>query len=244
MNKEAIQKLYSRYRNIIFPVLVGLAGMVLIVLVIIPQISGYFKSQDDAKKTQSRLEVLEVKAAELVNLPEEDLKQKLQSAVLALPTTKDYTSVIGLIQRLSVESGVTLQSVNLDTGRTASLSEANSYAVNIEIASSKSGFDAFLKRIEDGPALMKVGSIEVDSAGSDGSVTASIVIDVFFSPTPKNLGSVETPLPKLSEEEQQLASELESKVALVPVSAPPPSGEITGQPPANILPRGKANPFE
>lgn len=244
MNKEAIQKLYSRYRTIIFPALVGLAALSLIVLVIIPQISGYFKSQDDAKKTQSKLEILEVKAEELANLPEEDLKQKLQSAVSALPTTKDYTSVIGLLQRLSVESGVILESVNLNIGKSASLSEVGSYAVNAEIASTKSGFGEFLKRIEDGPVLMKIGSIEVTAAGSDGSVTASVVIDVFFSPTPKNLGSVETPLPKLSEEEQQLALELESKVALVPVSILTSTGEITEQPPANLLPRGKANPFE
>ena len=244
MNKEAIQKLYSRNRIIIFPALVGLAALSLIILVIIPQIIGYLKSQDDAKKTQSRLEILEVKATELSNLPEEDLKQKLQYAVSALPTTKDYTSVIGLIQRLSVESGVTLESVNLDTGKSASLPEANSYVVNAAIASTKSGFDEFLKRIEDGPVLMKIASLEVNSGGSDGSVTASVLIDVFFSPTPKNLGSVETPLPKLSEEEQKLALELENKVALTPVSTLTPTGEIIEQPPANILPRGKANPFE
>ena len=244
MNKEALQKLYSRNRIIIFPALVGLAGLSLIVLVIIPQIIGYLKSQDDAKKTQSRLEILEVKAAELSNLPEEELKQKLQFAVTALPTTKDYTSVIGLIQRLSVESGVTLESVNLDTSKSASLTDVNSFAVNVEIASSKISLDEFLKRIEDGPVLMKIGRIEVNLAGSDDSVTASVLIDVFFSPTPKNLGSVETPLPKLSEEEQQLVLELESKVALVPVSILTPTGEITEQPPANILPRGKANPFE
>jgi len=246
MKKEDLQKLYSKYKIIIFPVLVGFSGIILMVLVIIPQLKGYLSRQEDAKQVKNRLEILDVKAKDLENLSEADLQRKLQSAVSALPTTKDYTSVIGLIQRLSAQSGVTLKTVSLDTGRGASSSEANSFAVSTEITSSKAGFDQFLKSIEAAPLVMKVASIEISSSGGADSVTASIVIDVYYSPTPKNLGSVDSPLPKLSQEEENLALDLVSKVAIIPASSPvtSPGSEIPLQPPANILPRGKANPFE
>lgn len=235
--KEMLGKFYTKYKTIIYPFFVGIASLTLVILVIIPQIKGYLGSKDSELKIQNRLKILESKAKELENINDDELRRKVQSAVAALPTEKDYTSVIGFLQRLSAEAGINLESVILDSGGAKNTAIASSFAVKVEINAGKLNFDEFLKKIENAPSVLKISNISVDR-GTDDLISSSLVIDVFYSPTPNTLGSIDSPLPKLTSEEEVLIQELVSSLAVVPVTS------VSSKQPENILPRGKSNPFE
>ncbi|TSC64077.1 MAG: Uncharacterized protein G01um101493_238 [Microgenomates group bacterium Gr01-1014_93] len=238
MKREKVINFYLKYKLVVYPFAVGLASITLILLVIIPQLKGYFSSKEDGQVTQNRLKILESKAVELENISDDDLTRRLQSAIVALPIEKDYTVIIGLLQKMSAEAGVSLKSIILDTGGSKDAGGgASSFSVRIESTSTKFGFDEFLKKIDNSSAVLKIGSLSTDVV-SDDLVSASLILDVYYSPTPKILGSVDSPLPKLTEEEEALAEKLSARLVIAPVT----SG-ASGQP-ANILPRGKANPFE
>lgn len=238
MKRKAVVNFYIKYKLVIYPFAVGLASIALILLVIIPQLRSYFSSKEDRQVTLNRLKILESKAVELESISDKDLTRRLQSATLALPSEKDYTTIIGLLQKMSAETGVSLQSVILDTGGSKDTGGGvSSFSVKIECSSSKFGFDEFLKKIDGSYAVLKIGSLSTDIA-IDDSIAASLVLDVYYSPAPKILGSVDSPLPKLTEEEEALAQELSANFVTAPVT----SG-VSGQP-VNILPRGKVNPFE
>lgn len=249
MKKEALVKFYSLNKLVIFPVLVALASATLIILVIFPQIKGYFKGQDDIKVTQEKVKVLGVKASELQNIPEADLKSKLQTAAQALPEEKDYTTVIGILQRLAASSGVSLASVNLEGGGGKGVPGVSSFGVKASITGSRLGFDEFVKAVQNAPILMKISAISVDTSGGQDSVAVSLALSVYYSPTPKSLGGIDSPLPKLTEDEEKLAAKLASNVGstsvvTIPVTGPGEQPKIGEEPPKVLLPRGKENPFE
>lgn len=243
--KKELLILYIKYKLIIYPILVGFSSIILIVLVIYPQLKEYFKGQEDTQNNRLKLKTLDAKANELEAIGQEDLEKKLQSVVSALPSEKDYTSVIGLMQRLGAEAGVNLVSVNLESGRGKEVTGISSFGVRVEITTTRLGFEEFLKRIEKAPIVMKVSSVSVDSLQGTNTVSSTIVIDVYYSPTPKSLGGLEAPLPKLSTEEEELAIKLASNNPPTPVTTAVTSpSDVAQQLPATLLPRGKSNPFE
>ena len=238
MKKEKVVDFYLKYKLVIYPFAVGFVSIVLILFIIIPQLRGYLNSKEDGQVTQNRLKILESKAAELESISDEDLTRRLRSAIAALPVEKDYTVIIGLLQKMSAEAGINLKSVVLDTGGSKDVEGgASNFSVKIDSTSTKFSFDEFLRRIDNASAVLKIGSLTTDLA-IDDSVSASLVLDVYYSPTPKILGSVDSPLQTLTEEEEALAVKLSASLAIAPVS----SG--VSEQPVNILPRGKSNPFE
>ncbi|OGE38220.1 hypothetical protein A3F00_03880 [Candidatus Daviesbacteria bacterium RIFCSPHIGHO2_12_FULL_37_11] len=243
MKKEILLNFYSKNRMIIYPVTVGMASLLLTILVIVPQIRGYFSSKADESSVQNKIRNLEIKAAELESIPDEDLRRKAQFAVAAFPSEKDYTSIIGFLQRLSIEAGVNLESVNLSPGGDKNSSGVSNFTVKIVIKASSLSFDEFLKKIETSQTLLKIGGLSVEKS-SDEQISVSLDIDVYFAPIPKTLGSVDSPLQKLTEDEETLVEKLVANAADFP-AAPVTSG-ISQQPtqPVNLLPRGKVNPFE
>lgn len=236
MKKEILARFYAKYKTIIFPILVGAAGLSLTVLVIIPQIRGYFNSKEDEVVTQNRLKILEVKAQELEGISKDDLSRKVRVATVALPIEKDYTTVFGLLQRLSAEAGVNLESVNLDTEGVKDSIGASNFSVKIAINANNLSLDEFFKKIENTPTVLNVGSLTTDIT-SDNLLSSSLSLDVYFSPAPKTLGGIDSPLPELTTEEEILISKLEQALAVAPVTS-------TSEQPSTLLPRGKPNPFE
>lgn len=246
MRKEFFLKFYSKYRVIIYPFTVGLASLIIIILVIIPQIKGYFSSKENEGIVQKKIINLELKAEELEGISDEDLRRKVQSAVVAFPQDKDYTSVIGLLQRLSIESGVNLESVALVSGGDKNISGISNFTVKIEVNASSLGFDEFLKKIENSQSVLKIGGLSVEKSSNE-QASAALDIEVYYSPTPKTLGSVDSPLQKLTEEEEVLAEKLVANLAAAPVTLnTSETSGVSGQPtqPINLVPRGKVNPFE
>ncbi len=80
---------------------------------------------------------------------------------------------------------------------------------------------------------MKVNSIQASQGGSQGTAI-SLNIDVLYAAAPEGFGSIDSPLPQLSEKDEEIITKLaRSSTPISPTQISPILG-----------PRGKANPFE
>lgn len=231
--KNTILELYYHYKIIIFPVLIGLAGLGLIFLVIWPQFNEYTAGQEELTAAKDRAALLDQKVKGLQSLNIQNIDDKLAVAVTAFPSDKDYPGVIGLIQYLVLESSLTLGQLQIGQGSSPIKGTSPSYSIRFEVSGSREALNSMLNKIEHSYRVVKVSTIDVVS-NSSNEVAATINIESFYEPAPNALGSVDAPLQALTSDDEKIISEL-AKVA-------PPQAPQTAD--VSNLPRGKSNPFQ
>lgn len=231
MNKEKIIQFYKNYKLYIFPIAVALSSLFLIVFAIYPQTAKLIKNQKVAGDLMSKSKFLATKVTALESLDPEDLSQKLGIALLAFPAEKDYASTLGLLQGLAAQSGFTISSVSVSGGGGAT-GNANSFEIKMEIRGPRSLFQSFLNSLENSPQIIRLSSFDISSVRSSEAMDASLTVEILYSAAPQVFGSVDSPLPSLNQQEEELLVSI-SKVNLTIVSSASASSQ-----------RGKANPFE
>lgn len=221
---------YAKNKIIAYPLMVGVAALVIIIFVIIPQLGGLLSTQDTINKSTERLKILEVKAEDLKEADEGSINKKLQTAIVALPEDKDFTTVISLMRILVAESSMELTSLQLGQLQ-GGISNLNGFSVKLEVKGPIQTFSNLLKTIENSSRVMRISGIEVSVVGGN-TASATVSINIFYSPFPNDLGNIEVSLPKLNQEEENLLANI-AKSQIASLSATPV-----------FLPRGKVNPFE
>lgn len=232
MKKETILKFYQNYRLYIFPLITALSSLILIIFVIYPQTMNLITNHSLEKEILNKSTFLEAKAQALEDLDSEDLTQKVDLALSAYPTDKDFGAAFGGLQNLIAKIGFSITSISLGSSSQMS-GDAQSYGLKLDILGPNSQLPLLLDHIDNFPRLMRVGSFETSvGSGSEGA-TISVNVSVLYSPAPEGFGSVDSPLPELSDQDEEVLARLARVGALPQLPA------IT-QPGA----RGKPNPFE
>lgn len=232
MEKQILLDFYKKYRPLIISLSIGVSSLVLIIVVILPQLNSLMNDQKKYNDINNKSQILEVKAKELSTLNEGDLKNKVSVALSSLPTDKDLYSIIGVIQNVINGRGFNL--VGLQIGQTlGASSKAQGFSVKVEVVGPKESLGQLLSDIEASPRVMKVSSFDVASQSNSKLTDTNIDISVFYASIPNNLGSIDAQLPKLSDKQEELISNL---IKLTPVA--------TTFTPVSGSSRGKSNPFE
>lgn len=230
MKKEVLVKFYSTYKLYIFPAVVLTSCLILIVFVIYPQLVSLISNNKVSSGLQKKMDFLEVKAQTLEGYDGRDLSSKLDYALAYLPADKDFTNALGLLQNITSRSSFSILSFAL--GTQTAIKGAQGYSVKLEVKGPKALLPNLFSGIESSNRVMRVATLEVKSL-PDGSVDAFLGIDVLYSSAPQTFGSADSPLPVLTEEDEQLLSKL--------------AGEgVVQQQPAVItptVPLGKSDPF-
>lgn len=233
MKKEAILQLYQTYRLYIFPAIVALSSLVLIIFVIYPQTIKLVTNQKVEGEILDKSKLLVAKAEALENYDPTDLSQKVDIAINSYPVDKDFVSALGILQNLTSQAGFSIITMSLGSG-SIKIPNTQAYNIKLDVLGPGSLLPVLLSNIESSSRLMRMSSIEV-TLGKDSKATIiSLNVDVLYSSAPQAFGSVDSPLPELSEQDQEVIV----KLARVGTSAS--SHQITSQ----LGSRGKANPFE
>lgn len=234
MNKAEIKEFYQKYKLYIFPLVIILSSLILIVFVVYPQTARLITNQRSQGDFINRAKLLEVKAQTLSSLDPEDLDRKVGYVHASFPTDKDFTTGIGILQNLVIQSGFSVDSILLES-EFASKGKTQSYGLKIEVLGPMTLLPGLLSKIESSPRLMKVSSIET-GFGKDPQKLSNISlnIDMLYSSAPSEFGSVDSPLPDLSEKDEEVIAKLARSGSSILPSSP-----IT-----TLGPRGKPNPFE
>ncbi len=231
MKKENLTKFYSNYRAQIFPVVVALASLFLIVFVIYPQTAKLISNQKTMDDLTNKSKFLETKVTALEGYDQEDLSRKVEYVMAAYPSDKDFGNVLSILQQLTAQSGFIINAISFNSS--AAIGGVDSFEVKLEIRGVKIIFQTLLNNLENYPRLIKIKSMDISSNQTDQALGASLTIEVLFAPVPQNFGSADSPLPNLSQKDEELISTI-SKASTVVLS------------PENIqlIPRGKSNPFD
>lgn len=227
--KKELFEYYQKYKIYVFPAIVALSSLVLIVFVIFPQTIKLISEHKDEGDFFNKSKFLEAKAQALESLDPEDLNRKVYFALNSYPTEKDFISAMGLLQNITSQSGYSLVSMSL--GSANSDIKIQSYLIKLDVSGSRSLLPMILANIENSPRLMRVSSVEVASKGNTDAAIITLTIDVLYSSAPKEFGAVDSALPELSQQDEEIVARLARG------SSQQEQSTLTG-------PRGKANPFE
>ncbi len=233
MKKEEILKFYLNYRLFLYPVVTAISSLILIVLVIYPQTMKLLSNQEAQQQISQRSNFLEAKALALENYNQDDLNSKVNLSLTAYPTDKDFANVVGILQNLIAQSGFNITSLSFGGGSSKD-TIVQSYNVKLDLVGPLKFFHILLNNIEHSPRLIKVSGIETSAGRDPNSTNVTVNLEVLYSAAINNLGSIDSPLPELSEKDQEVLAALKSAVSSLP------------QTPATAAasPRGKLNPFE
>ena len=232
MKKEDLQKFYLTYRLYIFPVVVTFSCLVLIILVIYPETVKLIINQKTQEEVLNKHKFLEVKAQTLANFDSEDLNKKLNYVLSSYPGEKDFISAMSLLQNIATQLGFSVVSIHLGTGA-AKADKGQSFSLRLEVLGPTNFLPTLLNRIENATRIMKISSVDTNSGKESQSGTTTINIDTLYAAVPSSGGTVDSPLPELSQKDEEIL------VKLARVGTPQ-STQATSQ----LGPRGKANPFE
>lgn len=230
MKKEVILKFYQTHKLYIFPAVVALSSLILIVFVIYPQTVKLITNQRVEGEILIRSTALQAKAQTLVDYDPQDLKQKLDLALSAYPTDKDFLYTMGFLQQIAAQLGFNVVSMNLGTAPIKSGGQG--YSLKLEILGPTNLLPALLSKVENSARLMRVSSLDTNTGRAAQGATISVNIDVLYAAPPAGFGTIDSPLPQLSEKDQEVIVRLARSGAI----SPPISTQLG--------PRGKANPFE
>lgn len=233
MKKEAILQLYQTYRLYIFPAIVALSSLVLIVFVIYPQTIKLFTNQKIEGEILDKSKLLAAKAQALENYNPTDLSQKVDIAISSYPVDKDFVSALGVLQNSTSQTGFSIITMSLGPASSRN-SNTQAYNIKLDVLGPGSLLPVLLSNIESSYRLMRVSNIEATLGKDSKATTISLNIDVLYSSAPQTFGSVDSPLPELSQQDEEVIAKLARTVT--PVN----SQQITPK----LGPRGKANPFE
>lgn len=228
MKKEDLLKFYAQYKLFIFPLVVGISSLILIVFVILPQTIKLVTNQGAEEELFNKSQFLEVKAQDLDNLDQEDLSRKVQYVLGVYPADKDFGNIVGIIQ--SVTSGAGFNIVALNIGD----QNAQNYIITLQVSGPRTLLPLLLSTVEKAPRLIRLDSLEISSTSGSQGIEASLGLNILYSPAPTTFGTVDSPLPTLSSEDEELLTTLASQN---PISEGVEEVVDSG-------PRGKANPFE
>lgn len=233
MKKEELLKFYQKYKLYIFPSIVVLSSLILIIFVIFPQIVKLLDNQKVEKEIQNKSKFLEAKAQSLETYDLEDLNRKVNFALSAYPTDRDAVNAISLIQGLISPLGFNILSINLGSSAAKSTKE-QSYGFKLELQGPVSLIQSLLSALDNSPRLIRVSSVDITTAGVSQAANVSLAVDMLYAAAPAGFGSVDSPLPELTEKDEEVIAKLAR------LGAPTPQTQA----PAQLGPRGKANPFE
>lgn len=232
---QVLTEVYAKYKLLIWPVVTGIASVVILVLVVIPQLLTYLNIRSQISDIINRSGKLEAKAQSLEAIDENVSEENLKLVFAVLPSDRNVPSAVTVLQSLIARSGLTLKSTSYSSA--ARGSSKDSFQLNVTVTGQISGVRSFLISLKDSGRVFQVESISVRFQKSGSQVEAEIPITVFYSASLGKAGALDTEPPKLNDKEEKLLMDLSRLVA-------PGTLGGGGEASASSVPIGKSNPFE
>ncbi len=187
----------KKYRFVLFPLATGFIIVATTVLFVLPKLKIIVEIKQSMKNDKEKLSRLTDKVNLLEGLDEYELGRRVAVSEAALPSKKAVAKLLTATSFLAEETGASLVDFNISPGEVL---PEKSEAVTFE-ATFKGPRDEIEKVLRRANLVAPV--IRVLSFNFEASRTI-LEMMIYFSPLPKTLGRVDTPLPKISKEEEKI----------------------------------------
>jgi hypothetical protein len=228
-DNQSTTEILLKYKNLLIVVvaviLISISGTM-----VGPQVEKISTGRSNLQKEEVRLKQLQAKYDDLSGLNEFELTERNALTLKAIPESKNVFGAMITIKTIANEKNVTISEIKVDPGDISSESAEKVFTnviFGLKVDGSYTEVIDFIKKTEKALPLMVLSKFK--TVISNEMATAEFSLETPFYPMPKELGKVDTPLAKLTTEEEKLLDELAGFTYLEPTSFT--SGE------------GRADPF-
>ncbi len=213
----------SRSRAMAAPILAIAVSLIILATVIWPKFTQALQIRAANRELAIRRDTLSAKVQILQSLDKVALDQQLAVAEQLLPSDKAIFAFLRQIEAAAGASGVILSKVDVAPGAVSATSEiktegtasvrddaksiASSVQVKVSLTSDYQSLLNFTQRIFSLARVTGVNELSVsssDSAGEGSSLRTSIVVNAYWRFLPGELGSIESPIIQLTDEQVSL----------------------------------------
>lgn len=244
MNKRQLINLLKEFY---FPILVALAVIIFSPVFLVPKIKQIIKTREAIAAQETQINQLSQKLSDLKSLSEPDLLDSSNLVIEALPSQKDFYKILALSKKIFSDKGAFLNSFDFAPGKVSTDSasklkadslDSSQMLLKVNFTASYDNFVSLLEAFSKTLPLMEIDNIKFDSVKATASASfpdlaGILTIKSYYSPLPKFLADLASPLPKISSQGKSLIEELRTFGKFVP--------EVLIEQPAVV---GKDNPFQ
>lgn len=232
ISKNGVSLGITKYLPFAMPVLSIAVSILIAYFVIWPKFGEVLSMRTTNKQMDVQAAQLEEKAQTLSSLSQDkvSLEKQLAQAEQLLPSTNGVFLVLREIELAAGSSGILLEKTDVDaksisniqTGTTAPAppdKNASSVAglspavvIKLSLTGGYKSFLQFMGSLYNDSRVVSIDDLSLSSStqNNSGVVRASITINAFWKPLPKDLGSIDKPVDKLSDAENSRLSAVET----------------------------------
>lgn len=219
-------------------------SLVIAILVTWPKFNQVLKLRSDNAQLVQRVASLDLKAQKLAIYEREKLEMQLSAAEQFLPSEKNAFLLIRQVEDAARASGVLLERMDIVPGLVSAGAEAPrgdtggvsvpqgagvasdiapKIQLKMSVASDYKSLLQFINNVLNIPRVAAFGDFSISSSLSSGQAAVplrtSLTINAYWQQLPKDLGSIESPINDLSQEEIALLEKVRLAEMIFP-SAP------------------------
>ncbi len=240
--KSGVNLGIAKYLPFAMPTVSIAIALLVAYFVIWPKFGEVLSMRTTNKQMDVQASQLEEKAQVLSVLSQDKvvLEKQLAQAEKLLPSTNGIFFILREIEQAAASSGILLEKTDVDakslssgqagTGAPAPPDKSASsvkgvspsVVVKVALTGGYKSFLQFLGFLYNNSRVVSVDDLTLSSSSQDNSsvVRASITINAFWKPLPKDLGSIDKPVDRLSDAENSRLSAVETVQMASPSAAP------------------------
>ena len=243
---QQIKKILHTYQTLVISTVIIVLCGVGFLWGIIPLIHKTIDVNAEQKIHAEAVDVLKQKITVLQSINEDEIRGNLQTLLSAIPSDKSLATLFSTLDGLSTQTGISIEDVSL--ARPGSLATAsatrltvaeraigsNILPLSIHVSGTFDHIQNFLTTSINIRRLFRVQSFDIsflqNGTPSASLLTATIVMEAFYSPIPSSIGAVNQPLPELTPSDIDTISKVAAMKLLTPAASSPvfPNGSSGG----------------
>lgn len=207
-DQSTLRLLYYQYKEYTSPLLITALGIVLLIVLVIPQTGSFFAMKNEENVQRKKVGVLKSNASFLTNLSDATLDTQFVSVSKALPAEKDFAGILNALSSSASIANVGLGDFAFEVGdlstKSAELSQRSSLEVTLNLTADVEGTKRFLRELLERLPLSEIVSVHL-------TARSAIVKTVFYYKpfVPRKFDSSSS-IEGLSSPEKKLLQEISS----------------------------------
>lgn len=204
-----LKKIFRQYQDLLISITILLVSAFGLLAGIIPLAKSGLDINSSSATLSMEVDALNKKVSILQSADEDMLRSNLQALLIAVPSDKSLSTLLGTVDGLSAKTGVSVGTLSLTRpGSLATVSAtrltaderavgSNILPFSLSVSGTLDQVKAFLSAAVSVRRLFRIRSFDIVFANTN-VITANLSMDAFYSPLPSTIGTVRTPISALS----------------------------------------------
>ncbi len=221
LDQLVLKALYYRYKNFLVPMGTIAVCVLLFLFIIIPQIQAWFAMKDEISVDTQKLQTLKQNLQTISRLDDGQLDTYLTTASNALPTDKDFGSILQTLAAAAATAGTSLGDYNFQIGDLVSPdTKTTGGQIPLELSINLKGDVTTGKQFIDAlKAQLPISDVTLMNVNANGTINITLVF--YYAPLPKITFDDSVPLQTLSAKDQAMLQLLATPQVTPLITQPP-----------------------